>query len=85
MLNGEIPAYLGRQGWAKAEAGDGNIMDHDGDGILERMAKFELDSVRQLLSEGREVEITITGACDGIGFMGTTYIRVINRGRAAKR
>jgi chitodextrinase len=58
-LNG-IPAYLGKEGWAKAEANESNIMDHDGDGILERMVKFDRNQVQAILNPGTAV-LTLTG------------------------
>ena len=84
LLNDEVSAYLGKEGWAKADANDGNIMDHDGDGISERMVKFEMESVKQILAVGDEVEITISGLVDGIGFEGTISIRVIDKGGEGK-
>jgi len=61
-LNG-ISAYLGKEGWAKTEANESNITDHDGDGILERMVKFDRNQVQAILtilSPGTAV-LTLTG------------------------
>jgi|GEM_PF-5193236 len=82
-LNG-IPAYLGKQGWAKAEGNDGNIADYDKDGELERMVKFDLKEVQDVLSEGEEVDLIIQGAVfyqsDLADFSGEDKIRVISKG-----
>jgi len=80
MLEG-IPAYIGAEGWARAGANSGNIMDHDGDGILERMVKFDRSAVQDyLISLGLSgyVGLTVTGdLIDGPSFEGIDVIRVI--------
>jgi len=78
MLNGIVPAYLGNEGWPQADANDGNITDYDGDSIPERTVKFDMELVKQLFTEGDEVEITISGLVDRIDFEGTVIVRVIN-------
>ena len=40
---------------------DSYIVDHDSDGILERMVKFDRAEVEAILSAGEEVSITIDG------------------------
>jgi len=81
MLEG-IPAYIGAEGWARAGANSGNIMDHDGDGILERMVKFDGAAVRgYLIGLGASgyVGLTVTGdLVDGPSFEGIDVIRVID-------
>ncbi len=76
-----IPAYIGAEGWARAGANSGNIMDHDGDGILERMVKFDGAAVRgYLIGQGASgyVGLTVTGnLVDGPSFEGIDVIRVI--------
>lgn len=83
-LNG-IPAHLGKQGWAKAEGNDGNIADYDQDGELERMVKFDLKKVQDVLSEGEEVVLIIQGAVSyqsGLAdFSGEDTIRVMSKGK----
>ncbi len=80
MLEG-IPAYIGAEGWARAGANSGNIMDHDGDGILERMVKFDGGAVRDYLiglGASGYVGLTVTGdLVDGPSFEGIDVIRVI--------
>ncbi len=80
ILNGVVPAHLGKQGWAKAESNGGNLSDHDGDGIRERMIKFEMESVKDILEVGDEVIITITGQAGDVPFEGNDIIRVIDEG-----
>ncbi len=52
------------------------LVDHNEDGILERMVKFDKAEVMALLSVG-EATLTITGEVDGILFEGSDTIRVI--------
>ena len=59
-LNG-IAAYLGKEGWAKKEANNSNIMDSDGDGILERMVKFNRAAIQAVLPPGEAVTLTLSG------------------------
>ena len=65
---------------AKADANDSNIMDHDGDGIPERMVKFDRAAVEAILSPADEFVITVTGQIAGAAFEGTDIIRVIEEG-----
>jgi len=92
LLNDTVPAYLGKQGWAKAESNDSNIMDHDGDGILERMVKFDKTAVKEILPVGDEVTVTVTGGVEYdngndialADFEGQDVIRVIDNGKGPK-
>lgn len=67
----DIPAY------------DGNIIvDHDGDGIMERMVKFEGAAV-QAIVQPPEATLTVTGQLvTGMSFEGSATIRVIDTGNA---
>jgi hypothetical protein len=77
MLDG-IPAHIGEEGWARAEANSSNIMDQDGDAIPERMVKFYRSEV-QAIVEIPEALITVTGQLtDGCSFGGRDVIRVID-------
>jgi len=92
LLNGTVLAYLGKQGWAKAESNDENIMDHDDDGILERMVKFDKTAVKEILPVGDEVTVTVTGGVEYdngndialADFQGQDVIRVIDNGKGPK-
>jgi hypothetical protein len=52
------------------------LVDHNEDGILERMVKFYRAEVMPLLSVGK-ARLTITGEVDGSSFDGSDIIRVI--------
>lgn len=89
----EIAAHIGKQYWAKAEANEFNIMDHDDDEILERMVKFDRTAVKELLDIGDEVTVTITGGVEYTNdnddtnladFKGQDTIRVIEPGKGPK-
>ncbi|MFC1977957.1 PKD domain-containing protein [Chloroflexota bacterium] len=84
LLNGVVPAYLGKQGWAKAETEDSNMTDHDGDGIMARMVKFDMEAVKAILAPAEGVVITVSGLAGRITFSGTDTIRVINEGGKGK-
>ncbi len=61
-LNGKdhgVPAYMGNQGWATAAASADNVADFDGDGVLERMVKFDRAAV-QALVQPSEAEATVS-------------------------
>lgn len=81
MLEGTIPAYMGKEGWAKPEANESNIVDSDGDGILERMVKFDRAAVIDLLKPvpHSDVTLTVTGKVAGIPFEGSDTIKVIGK------
>ena len=56
------------------------LTDHDGDGKLERMVKFDLTKVQGILQLGDEISIEVTGSLDdGRPFYGLTFVNV--RGR----
>ncbi|MBU2068287.1 PKD domain-containing protein [Patescibacteria group bacterium] len=76
LLNGMIPAYLGKEGWAKAGSNESNIMDNDGDGVLERMVKFDRAAVQAILIPGEAV-LTLAGKVGLADFEGSDTIRVI--------
>ena len=80
MLDG-IPAYIGKEGWARAGANTSNIMDHDEDGILERMVKFDKSAVQEYLSGlTGDVELMVSGELiNGPSFEGTDVIRIISK------
>lgn len=78
----DIAAYIsnGRWGggWARAEAREGNLVDHDGDGVPERMVRFERAAVQEIV-QPPETTITVSGRLvDGTLFEGMTTIRVID-------
>jgi hypothetical protein len=78
LLNGVLAPELNfKYGFVKSETS--YIMDHDGDGVLERMVKFKRSEVQQLLSLADSVPLTITGnLLDGTEFEGMDEVRVID-------
>jgi hypothetical protein len=55
------------------------IMDHDGDGVEERMFKFERSEVQAIVTVGENVNLTVTlQFVDGSEFSGSDTIRVID-------
>ena len=77
LLNGVVPPILNEKyGFVTSE--DSYIVDHDNDGIMERMVKFDRAEVEKILTPSDEVILTITGSLlDGTEFEGTDTIRVI--------
>lgn len=78
LLNDIISPELGEKyGFVKSESS--YIMDHDGDGISERMVKFDRTQVQSILDIGDSIELTITGElADETIFEGSDAIRVID-------
>jgi len=78
LLNDVLPPELNpRYGFVMSE--DSYIMDHDGDGVLERMVKFDRTLVEEVLSPGLSVTLKIAGQLqDGTEFEGTDAIKVID-------
>lgn len=79
-----IGACVDGQGWATAQANEGNIVDHDGDGVLERMVKFDRAKV-QTVVEAPQTTVTIEGSlAGGPDFEGTAVLRVLDKGAKKK-
>ncbi|OHB67709.1 MAG: hypothetical protein A2Y76_02235 [Planctomycetes bacterium RBG_13_60_9] len=75
----DIPAYMGREPWAKPAPNKHNIMDRDGDGIRERMVKFDGDAVRAIV-QPPEATLAVKGnLTDGAPFEGSATIKVVDR------
>jgi hypothetical protein len=81
---GDIPAYLGKQGWATAESNAENTADYDGDGTLERMVKFDRAAV-QATVQPPQTTVTVKGILvGGTPFEGTSVIQVVEKGPKGK-
>lgn len=78
LLNDALSPELDpKYGFVKSE--ESYIVDHDADGILERMVKFNRSEVEDLVSVGNAVSLCVTGKLeDGRRFEGSDTIRVIN-------
>ena len=77
------PVLDERYGFVTSE--DSYIVDHDEDGVLERMVKFSRSEVQAILDVSLSVTITVTGQLfDGTPFSGTDEIRVIDPGELTK-
>jgi hypothetical protein len=71
------PVLDGRYGFVASE--DSYIVDHDENGLQERMVKFWRTEVQAILDVGTFVTITVSGLLDnGTPFKGTDIIRVID-------
>jgi hypothetical protein len=81
LLNDEISPVLDEKyGFVTSE--DSYIVDHDNDGIMERMVKFDRAEVETILAPSDEVVLTISGSLyDGAEFEGSDTIRVIHPGQ----
>lgn len=55
------------------------ISDYDKDSVPDLMVKFDRAAMKNLLTPGSQVEITITGEVAGVGFEGSDTIRVISK------
>ena len=88
-LNGTVPAVTDPQ-YGFVTDPESYLVDHDGDGIQERMVKFNRSAVIEYLGtidfEGetgnhKMVELTVTGnLIDGTAFEGCDTVRVITPG-----
>jgi hypothetical protein len=78
LLNGVLRPELDPV-YGFVRSADLYIVDHDGDGIPERMVKFDRSAVQGMLSPGESVLLVITGELyDGTKFQGSDVIRVID-------
>ena len=79
-----VNAYMGTQGWASPQANEGNTMDHDGDGVLERMVKFDRSAVQAVLKSG-VATVTVMGKLPNHTTLhGTDVLNVIAKGSDKK-
>jgi hypothetical protein len=75
-----VNAHTGEEGWASPQANEGNTMDHDGDGVLERMVKFDRSAVQAVLRPG-VITATVMGKLpNSTTLHGTDVIKVMGRG-----
>ncbi len=81
-----VPAYIGNQGWATAAANTDNVADFDGDGILERMVKFDRAAVQALVQPPEATTVLIQGKLAGGTLASSKLINGISlEGKAAIR
>ena len=81
MLNGTIQPVLDPK-YDFVTNSSKYIVDHDGDGVLERMVKFNRTEVASWICidlgiEYGNVTLTITGEADGTPFEGTDTVKVL--------
>jgi hypothetical protein len=69
LLNGNI----------SSEERPSNIGDHDNDGVLDLMVKFDRQAVIAILNPGDDVKITIAFKINGRELTGTDMIRVLDK------
>jgi len=72
------------EGTVYAESRPTRVGDHDSDGILDLMVKFDRSQVAGLLEPAEEVTITVEGEVGDTRFSGTDTIRVIDKGKKGK-
>jgi len=78
----DVPAYIGEQGWASRETRISNTVDHDGDGVLERMVKFDRSAVQAALKPGDNTVLVKGAFPDGVTFFqGTDVIHVTGKAK----
>jgi len=72
-----VPVLDEKYGFVNSE--ESYILDHDGDGIEERMVKFNRAQVSEILETGDMVEVTVHGEMyEGMPFEGVDVIRVFS-------
>ncbi len=77
LMDALSPELNPKYGFVRSE--ESYIVDHDGNGIYERMVKFDRQKVIALLDPGDAVTLTVTGQLnDGTGFQGSDTIRVVH-------
>ena len=90
-LNGTVPAVTDPQ-YGFVTDPNSYITDNDGDGILERMVKFDRELVKQLVDVGEdleeapgglegEVQLTVSGKVAGTWFEGSSTVLVLHKGK----
>jgi hypothetical protein len=77
----DVHAYIGEEGWASPETRISNTVDRDGDGVLERMVKFDRSAVQAALKPG-DITVLVKGKLpDYVTFQGTDVIHVIGKAK----
>jgi hypothetical protein len=74
-----VKAHMGKEGWACPQASAGNTMDHDGDGVLERMVKFDRSAVAALLKPGVATVAIMGKLPNHTTLHGTDLLKVIGK------
>jgi hypothetical protein len=75
----DIPAYLGKEGWGKLACNKSTIRDHDGDGIPERIFRFDLDAVRAIVQPPEATLLVKGRLADETPFEGSATIKVVDK------
>jgi hypothetical protein len=74
-----IPAYLGKEGLGRLACHKDKIADHDGDGIPERIVRFDQDAVRAIVPPPGAT-LTVKGTLvDKTPFEGSATIKVVDK------
>jgi hypothetical protein len=75
----DVPAYQGNEGWGKPSCNKSKIVDHDGNGLKERIVRFDLDAV-QAIVQPPEAIVTVKGnLADKTPFEGAATIKVVDK------
>jgi len=76
-----VSAYVGEEGWASRETRIANTTDHDGDGVLERMVKFDRSAVEAALKQGDNTVLVTGKLPDHVTFQGTDVVHVTGKAK----
>jgi len=75
----DIPAYLGNEGWGKPSCNKSKVVDHDHNGLKERIVRFDMDAV-QALVQPPEAIVTVKGnLADKTPFEGSATVKVVDK------
>jgi hypothetical protein len=75
----DVPAYLGNEGWGKPSCNKSGIVDHDHNGLAERIVGFDQNAV-QAGVQPPEAILTVKGnLADKTPFEGSATVKVIDK------
>jgi hypothetical protein len=75
----DIPAYQGKEGWGKPSCNKSKIVDHDGNGLEERIVRFDLNAVQAIVQPPEAIVIVKGSLADKTPFEGAATIKVVDK------